>query len=92
MKEKESAEPGGLLQGLLTLPQLGRELKLQRWQFYRLLRNGDLPWLRIGQTRYVRQTEIEAWLRNMENRGISRRPPMRPSDHRRSLNNPCIVE
>lgn len=57
--------------GLLTIPEVARRLRISEWTVRRWLREGRLKGFRIGGTRAgwrVREEDLEAFLESLERR------------------------
>ena len=67
---------------LLTIRDVMNITKLGRTKIYELLRDGELPCIRIGRSVRIRRDELEAWL---ERRRDDKRGPAggHPLDWRR---------
>lgn len=51
---------------LLAIPDLAKRLQLSKPSIYRLLRSGELPYLKIGKAQLirVRKADLETYLKN----------------------------
>lgn len=48
---------------LLTVSEVAADLRVSNMTVYRLIRNGELPALRVGRNYRIRQVDLEAYLR-----------------------------
>ena len=60
---------------LLDVPAVSERLSISIWSTYRLLRNGDLPAVRVGSRVLVATTDLAAFI---EQRRAAPRPRRRP--------------
>lgn len=51
---------------LLTAPEIAERLRFSLSHTYRLMATGELPTLRLGGARRVRESALEAWLEERE--------------------------
>lgn len=49
---------------ILTLPEVGKILRVHRSTLYRLIQRGDLPVFRVGSDFRVSRRSLERWLAN----------------------------
>jgi putative molybdopterin biosynthesis protein len=47
---------------LYTIPEIAEMLKISKNKIYKLVRNGEIPHLRIQKNVRIRKKDLEAWL------------------------------
>jgi excisionase family DNA binding protein len=47
---------------LMTISEVAAHLHDSRGSVYKLMRDGELPWLSIGRARRVRRSDVEAFI------------------------------
>ena len=58
MNESQPFVPGGLL----TVSEVANAMRVSNMTVYRLIRNGELPAVRVGKNYRLRETDLERFL------------------------------
>jgi excisionase family DNA binding protein len=62
MSTQHATEIGAPVYGLMTVNQLARLLGVSRWTIYRLVRDGEVRAVKVGERNRFRPEDVNAYL------------------------------